>query len=113
MDKRTHKRISCGRISIDDRLNLHGSGRLEAQKKTREFIVSCCRRGLKTVLVITGKGRRDWETEKDYGILRESFPDWMASESLKPHVLDYAEAGREHGGEGAWYVCLRRSRSRP
>jgi DNA-nicking Smr family endonuclease len=61
------------------------------------------------LLVITGKGTRSAEEER--GVLRRQVPLWLRSPQLRETVLGFETAGPAHGGEGAFYVRLRRARS--
>ena len=44
------------------------------------------------------------------GVLRHSVPQWLGEPELRPVVLSYTSAGTRHGGDGALYVQLRKSR---
>ena len=54
----------------------------------------------RVVLVVTGKG----------GVLREALPLWLGQTDLSPLVSGVAEAHIKHGGSGAFYVSVRRTR---
>ena len=43
------------------------------------------------------------------GVLRTMLPVWLNEPSLAPMVSGWSVAARGHGGEGAWYVRLRRA----
>jgi DNA-nicking Smr family endonuclease len=70
------------------------------------------------VLVITGKGAGRERTpaafaereREDIGVLRRSVPRWLAEAPLRGLVISYQTAAPRHGGDGAFYVLLRRSR---
>ena len=64
--------------------------------------------GLTFVLVITGKGRMGAETER--GVLRRQVPQWLSLPEFRSLVVGFEEAHIGHGGEGALYVRIRRSR---
>jgi DNA-nicking Smr family endonuclease len=92
----------------------------DAHMRLRGFLLDAHARGLKTVLVITGKGG---EAQKgDYmadafgqprrGVLRRNVPAWLDEPELRAVVVGYTTAGVRHGGEGALYVQLRRSQRR-
>jgi DNA-nicking Smr family endonuclease len=83
-------------------------------------LLSCFSRGLRWVLVITGKGgpRRprddDGYGESERGILRKNVPHWLAEPELRTVVVSFTTAAIPHGGEGALYVQLRNpDRTRP
>ncbi|MEC7257418.1 MAG: Smr/MutS family protein, partial [Pseudomonadota bacterium] len=44
------------------------------------------------------------------GILRRQVPHWLTTPPLAQAVLDFTPAHIRHGGEGAFYVYLRRLR---
>ncbi len=64
--------------------------------------------GLTFVLVITGKGKMGAESER--GVLRRQVPQWLSQPEFRTLVVGFEEAHIGHGGEGALYVRIRRSR---
>lgn len=107
------KKVVRGRIDIDGRIDLHGMTQTEARGALHRFIQARFGRGDRTVLVITGKGNK---TDSDYiaamterGVLRTMLPIWLSEPTLAPMVSGWSVAARGHGGEGAWYVRLRRA----
>ena len=76
-------------------------GRFEAEDQLRGFLIGCQMRGLRSVLVITGQGRRGG------GIIRSSVHDWLTGPHLRGVVSGFASAHRRHGGDGALYVTLK------
>ena len=112
VDPSIRRKVSRGRIDIDGRIDLHGMTQNEARAALHGFIHARFNRGDRTVLVITGKGAK---TDNDYiaamterGVLRTMLPIWLNEPSLAPMVSGWSVAARGHGGEGAWYVRLRR-----
>jgi DNA-nicking Smr family endonuclease len=106
------KKVVRGRIDIDGTIDLHGLRQDEARSALYRFIQARALRGDRTILVITGKGQK---TVDDYtiamterGVLRTMLPVWLSEPSLSPLVSGWTVAARGHGGEGAWYVRLRR-----
>jgi DNA-nicking Smr family endonuclease len=113
VDPAIHKKVRRGRIDIDGTIDLHGMTQLEARETLRRYIGARAARGDRTLLVITGKGTK---TENDYisamterGILRTMLPIWLSEPGLSHLISGWSLAARGHGGEGAWYVRLRRS----
>lgn len=107
-----HKKVARGRIEIDGKIDLHGLTQAEARSALHRYIHSRVGRGDRTILVITGKGIK---TDQDYiaamserGVLRTMLPLWLSEPSLAPLVSGWSTAARGHGGEGAWYVRLKR-----
>ena len=112
VDPAIHKKVRRGRIDIDGRIDLHGMTQGEARDTLRQFIGARAARGDRTLLVITGKGAK---TDNDYiaamterGILRTMLPIWLSEPGLAHLISGWSVAARGHGGEGAWYVRLRR-----
>jgi DNA-nicking Smr family endonuclease len=64
--------------------------------------------GLTFVLVITGKGKVGAESER--GVLRRQVPQWLSQPEFRTFVVGFEEAHIGHGGAGALYVRIRRSR---
>jgi DNA-nicking Smr family endonuclease len=111
MDARLHKQMTRGRTSPEARIDLHGMTLAEAHPELIRFIVNAQSRGLRLVLVITGKGKlRDdsGPIPNRLGVLRHQVPAWLGQMPLAPAVLQIAPAHQKHGGEGAYYVYLRR-----
>lgn len=112
VDPAIHKKVRRGRIDIDGTIDLHGMTQNEARVALHGFIHARAARGARTILVITGKGAR---IEDDYiaamserGILRTMLPIWLSEPGLAHLISGWSLAARGHGGEGAWYVRLRR-----
>jgi len=113
LDKRTHDRLRKGKKAPEARIDLHGMTAAQAHGALRGFILSCHARGLRLVLVITGKGKdrdEDGPIPVRRGVLRHNVPGWLSAAPLGPVVLQVSSAHLKHGGHGAYYVYLRRQR---
>jgi len=111
--------VRRGQVEVEARLDLHGMTTVHARHALLGFLQRCRTAGMRTVLVITGKGagaralderrHRPWDPEERAlpGILRRSFTSWMRDPDMAQLVSGYAEAARRHGGSGAFYVMLR------
>jgi DNA-nicking Smr family endonuclease len=120
LDRRAARRIAGGATAIEARIDLHGFYQDEAHARLRSFIRTCHARGLRTVLVITGKGgtgdrRHDgrqpldlWSPGSERGVLKRNVPRWLAEPGLAELIVSVGSAAVPHGGEGALYVVLRR-----
>lgn len=104
VDRRTDERLRRGQMPFDARIDLHGMGQAEAQETLERFLVAGYHHGRRCVLVITGKGR------EGKGILRAQVPQWLGEGALAGIVLRFYPAKPQHGGQGAFYVLLRRRR---
>lgn len=92
-----------GRLDIGATLDLHGHNQETGRRALARFLRAAQARGERTVIVVTGVGRRG------EGVLRRRLPEWLAASDLRPLVTGLAQAHRTHGGEGAFYVFLRRT----
>jgi DNA-nicking Smr family endonuclease len=96
------RRIVRERDPIGARLDLHGLDQDRARARLDAFLAQAFDEGVRSVLVITGKG------VMGDGILRRMAPEWLAAAHLTRIVAGVSEAHRQHGGEGALYVALKR-----
>ncbi|TQS70506.1 DNA mismatch repair protein MutS [Rhodobacteraceae bacterium] len=113
MDHKAHRNMTRGRIKPDARIDLHGMTQSEAHPELIRFILRAQDHGHRLVLVITGKGkqREDWDPiPQRMGVLRHQVPQWLRIAPLGPVVMQISQAHQRHGGEGAYYVYLRRLR---
>ena len=111
MDAKTHTRMTKGKLLPEARLDLHGMTLGEAHSELIAFILTARARGLRLVLVITGKGKATHDNgaiPQRIGALRHQLPHWLRLPPLAPVVQQLAEAHLRHGGSGAYYVYLRR-----
>jgi DNA-nicking Smr family endonuclease len=107
------RRLQRGTMEIDGTIDLHGMRQAEAHAALSRFIHARVARGDRTILVITGKGLkklgRDAAVIVDTGVLRTMLPIWLSEPGLAPLVAGWDVAHKTHGGEGAYYVRLRRA----
>jgi DNA-nicking Smr family endonuclease len=111
LEPRLRRRLGRGQIVIDGTIDLHGMWQAEAHAALRRFLHARASRGDRTVLVITGKGVRQSDGGTalvERGVLRTMLPIWLSERELAPLVAGWDVAARGHGGEGAFYVRLRR-----
>ena len=107
LDRKTQTNLRKGKVEIEGRIDLHGLTQAEAHRALIAFIQTSRDQGKRAVLVITGKGLRE---TGEIGVLRRSVPGWLNAPPLKPLIRAFDYAARQHGGEGALYVLLRRNR---
>ncbi|MCA0199220.1 MAG: Smr/MutS family protein [Proteobacteria bacterium] len=104
MDKRTGQRFKRGDMTVDGRIDLHGMTVEQAHGALTGFIRRSHARGARCVVVVTGKG------ERGGGKIRRETPEWLNRPDLRPLILAVTEARPQHGGAGALYVLLKRTR---
>ena len=108
LGRRERAQLSRGRKQIDARLDLHGMTQTRAHRELFGFLQRAHSDGLTFVLVITGKGRAGDDPER--GVLRRQVPQWLGLPEFRSLVVGFDEAHIGHGGEGALYVRIRRSK---
>lgn len=103
MDGNTKSHISKGKTKIKARIDLHGMTVDAAHRALVHFLLRMQGEKSCVVLVITGKGKAP-----RVGILRAQLPHWLEVAPLKLCVGSFSPAALEHGGEGAWYIKLKK-----
>jgi DNA-nicking Smr family endonuclease len=106
LDKPTLEKLAKGRTPIEGRVDLHGMTQDEAYSLLHSFLHRAQAGGVRYVLVITGKG----SSSGGDGVLRRSVPALLSTPAFRPLVSSHDHAARHHGGAGALYVRLRRTR---
>jgi DNA-nicking Smr family endonuclease len=111
LGKRMRSKLGRGTESIDDRIDLHGMTQADAHAALSHFLRRAQHDGARVVLVITGKGARPGsDPHAERGVLKRQVPHWLESAEMRPFIVGYESAGIGHGGTGALYVRVRRSR---
>lgn len=121
LDRRTQQRLTRGQLSAEASLDLHGLTAEEAQAKLIRFIEIAKTNHYRLVLVITGKGaspfarhtlhgQSSYDAPERSGIIRRLLPQWLSSPALNDWINGFQPAHPRHGGGGAFYVLLKRSR---
>jgi DNA-nicking Smr family endonuclease len=111
LTRRMRRGVARGKQAIDARLDLHGLTQHEAHSALLRFLKSASARDARLVLVITGKGRRgDSDGERERGVLRRQVPQWLSLPEFRNYVVGFEDAHIAHGGEGALYVRVRRTK---
>jgi DNA-nicking Smr family endonuclease len=115
LDRRTSERLKRGQLPIEARLDLHGMTQDQARRSLDGFITHAHDRGLRAVLIITGKGLKPrsgdaglWDPEP--GVLKTETPRWLNEPPNRARVLAFTAAQPRDGGSGALYVLIRRHR---
>lgn len=104
LDRNTARRFERGEMPIDSAIDLHGMTQARAHEALDGFVAAAARAGARMLLVVTGKGRQG------EGVLRRQVPEWLRAGPHAGRILRIASARIQHGGEGAFYILLRRAR---
>lgn len=113
MDAKAFTRLKRGKLDPESRIDLHGMTLDRAHGALTHFILNGQASGHRLVLVITGKGLREDPYDpipRRRGVLKSQVPLWLQMPPLAQAVLQVSPAHRKHGGDGAYYVYLRRRR---
>ena len=111
-------------IKIDKKINfkirsidLHGYTLEEANKSIESFIIKSYQQNINKLIVVTGKGihsqnEKDPYVSKDLSILKYSVPEFISNnKKLMKIIYEITDAKIEDGGEGAFYIFLRKNKS--
>lgn len=113
MDHKAFRQLRRGRVRPDARIDLHGMTLDRAHSALARFVMGQHASGRRLLLVITGKGKRSEDhgpIPMRHGALRHQVPEWLRLQPLAGVVLQVTQAHPSHGGAGAYYVYLRKSR---
>lgn len=103
IDRSVYRKLARGRLQIEARIDLHGLTQSQAFGMLHGFLGQAHRKGMRHVLVITGRG-----TKAGDGVLRRAVPQWLRTPEFRAIASGCEPAARGHGGDGALYVRLKR-----
>jgi len=98
-------------------IDLHGYTLDGANKVMEDFINKAYLENVNKLIVVTGKGlhsknEKDPYVSKDLGILKYSVPEFISNNSsLMNMISEISDAKLEDGGEGAFYIYLKKKKS--
>jgi len=96
--------LKMGKIAIESRLDLHGKNSNDAEKALDKFIQHAQVAGIRSLLIIHGKGGKN----KEAPILKTLVNNYLR---YLPCVLAFHSAQPKDGGSGALYVLLKKLRA--
>ena len=112
------KNIKKNVFKIDKKIDFHGKTLLEAEEIFSSTVLNCYRSGYRCLLFITGKGLFKTKNKEEnnepklyHGVIREAFSSWVKSKQFSKLILSFEQASIEHGGDGAFFVYLRKNKS--
>lgn len=114
LDRAIERKLKQGKIDPEATLDLHGLNQQDAFQALNQFVQNSYNKGIKHVLVVTGKGKGvaeadDWLVPGQ-GILKGKLPEWIKSQPLKNYIIDAVFASPKHGGTGAYYVIIKKKK---
>jgi DNA-nicking Smr family endonuclease len=107
-DRDVDRALARGKRRPQASLDLHGMTLAAAERAVANFLGDSADRGLRVVLVVTGKGLRMESGRVFGGRIRAEFPKWLERPENRGRVAGLRAAHPRHGGSGAYYVLLRR-----
>tara|TARA_Y100001970_G_C13862602_1_gene664911 strand:- start:130 stop:552 length:423 start_codon:yes stop_codon:yes gene_type:complete len=111
-DNEIRKKKSLRTKSID----LHGYTLNQANKIIEDFITKSYNEKINKLIIVTGKGlhsqnEKDPYVSKDLGILKYSVPEFINNnKNLKSMINNIKNAKIEDGGDGAFYIYLKKNK---
>ena len=97
----TLRKLRRGHWVIQSQLDLHGLRTDEARTALAEYLRSVCKRGLRCVRIIHGKGLGSINKEP---VLKNKVRNWLVQ---KEEVIAFCQAKASDGGSGALVVLLK------
>jgi len=109
------KNIKKNFFKIDKKIDFHGKGLVEAEEIFLSTVLECYNVGQRCLLFVTGKGlfktknlKDEYEPKLYHGVIRAAFFEWVNSKKFSKYILSFEQASIKHGGDGAFYVYLRK-----
>ena len=109
IDPRLVSQLRRGEFAVQAHFDMHGMIQGAAKEALKEFIIASVRKGLRTVLVVHGRGLR---SPGGHSVLKHASAGWLSHGAIGGHVLAFTSARAADGGAGATYVLLKREKSR-
>jgi DNA-nicking Smr family endonuclease len=104
------------KINKIELIDLHGYSLDEANLEIEDFITKSYKSGTNKIIVVTGKGLhsehdKDPYVSKKLGILKYSVPEYIKNNFELMKVINFMEKAKiEDGGEGAFYIYLKKKK---
>jgi len=118
---KTNKMLKKGQIPIDKKIDFHGKILSQAKDEFQKTVIESYKQKKRCLLFITGKGLHKQQNIFDdklykspklfYGKIRGAFLEWVRKPELEKYILTTEKADFEHGGDGAFYVYLRKNKN--
>ena len=112
-DDKLRKKTTLKIKSID----LHGYTLDQANRFIENFIIKSYEESINKLIVVTGKGlhsqnEKDPYVSKELSILKYSVPEFISkNKNLMNIIYEITDANIEDGGEGAFYIFLKKNKT--
>ena len=109
------KKFKKGNARVDKKIDFHGYSVEAARKVFLETIDDCFYSNKRCILYITGKGINKTNYDAPniklfHGKIRENFLKWIYEKEAISKILSVSPAGFSYGGDGAFFVYLRKNK---
>ncbi len=101
--KQIKKSMNTGTFRSDATLDLHGYSLQQAHDHLHVFIKSCFDNSRQQILIITGHGNGSSTIKREFGF-------WVRESEMKQYIHSVTQAHPRQGGDGAYYVILKRKK---
>ena len=88
-------------VKPDFIIDLHGFTLYSGRMVLNKHIVDCYEKNIRCILIITGKGFNN------KGALKEEVPKWLNDKYLSKYLINFNQAPKIFGGEGALLVRIK------
>ena len=106
------RRIKNGKIIIEGTLDLHGLSLKEAESMLRFYVGDGLRQKKRLLLIITGKGSNSKPNIHGKTLtIKSELKNWLSDSFYSDKVQYISKALDQHGGEGAYYFFLKKSKN--
>ena len=111
IEKNKLRRIKNGKITIEGTLDLHGFSLKEAEDRLKLFVGDSFRLKKSFLLIITGKGSNSKPNIHGKMLtIKSEIKNWLSDSFYGDKVQYISKALDRHGGEGAYYFFLKKSK---
>ena len=112
IEKNKLRRIKNGKINIEGTLDLHGFSLKDAENELRLFVKDSFRQKKRFLLIITGKGSNSKPNIHGKTLtIKSELKNWLSDSFYSDKVQYISKALDRHGGEGAYYFFLKKSKN--
>lgn len=112
LDASWDRRLARGLVAPDFTLDLHGATLDAAYSRLEHGLALALAQGARLVVLVTGRSRPVDAADRGQrrGAIRAKFMDWLANGSHASKIAAIRPAHPRHGGAGAVYIVLKRTR---
>ena len=112
IEKNKLRRIKNGKITIEGTIDLHGFSLKQAEARLKHFVGQSFQLRKRFLLIITGKGSNSKPNIHGKTLtIKSELKNWLSDSFYSDKVQYISKALDQHGGEGAYYFFLKKSKN--